>query len=384
MGLHLEKELERNGFTLGHFPSSILCASLGGYLAARSAGQKSSRYGKIEDMVKGLECVTGKGEVLTTRDISHTGGIDLNQLWIGSEGVLGIFTKATLRIYPKPERLLFNGFKFRNMDTAFEAARRLIQSGIRPAVVRLYDKLDTFLFLSSKKSGALSQEATLVKSLKDSVKFASLKAALMIPQTSRTLINYLPTGCLLILMFEGHQRIVTEERRIGLEILLGAGGIDLGDEPGRQWYEHRYSISYNASPIFHEGLFTDTIEVATTWDNILMLYKKMLRALSPHALVMAHLSHVYTDGGSLYFTFVAPLHGLKKSEDLYDLIWDQAMQTCLKVGGTISHHHGIGRLKAKYMEKEWGAGVQLLRAFKKFYDPHQIMNPGKLLDAAKA
>ncbi|EKD42311.1 MAG: hypothetical protein ACD_73C00210G0001, partial [uncultured bacterium] len=150
----------------------------------------------------------------------------------------------------------------------------------------------------------------------------SLKAALKMPQTFQKMINSMPIGCLLVLMHEGNERIVLEEQRIVNEISKGLSGEDLGKHPGLHWYENRYKVSYQASKLFLAGNFTDTIEIAASWENLYLLYQKMIKVLGKHCIVMAHLSHVYSDGGSLYFTFAAPLNGLQKSEALYDLIWE--------------------------------------------------------------
>ncbi len=379
MGMHLENELQRKGYTLGHFPSSIVCASLGGYLAARSAGQCSSRYGKIEDMVKNIEVVTGTGEVIQTRDVSNGEGIDLNSVFVGSEGTLGLITKATLRIFPNPPARVFRGIRFENMKTAIEGVRRVMQSGLKPAVIRLYDPLDTFLILShsdAKKGGVMS---LLIKPVLDFLHDGSLKAGLRLPRVLSFARHLLPSKCLLVLVNEGNERLAAEEQKIILKIFEDLNGEDLGEDPARAWFDHRYAVAYKASPLFMAGAFTDTMEVATTWDKIELLYQTIKKAMSDKALVMAHLSHVYTEGGSLYFTFVAPLKGLHASEALYDQIWDKGMKACLKVGGVISHHHGIGRLKTKYMEGEWEKGLHFLEAFKELYDPYKIMNPGKLM-----
>ncbi|MBI2341066.1 MAG: FAD-binding oxidoreductase [Deltaproteobacteria bacterium] len=384
MGYTLEKELQRKGYSLGHFPSSILCASLGGYLAARSAGQSSSRYGKIEDMVRELEVVTGKGEIIQTRDVGNGDGIDLNQIFVGSEGTLGFITKATLRIYPLAPHQAFRGVRFKNMKTGMEAVRRIMQTGLKPAVVRLYDEIDTLLFMGYKKQkGVIEALSGLTVPFRKFLMSPSLWGALSAPKLVAPVLSHLPTGCLLILMHEGIERLVAEEQKIVMEICHDLGGADLGEEPGRVWFEHRYSVSYKASPLFHSGAFVDTIEVAATWDRMEALYKAVLKAMSPHCLVMAHLSHAYAEGGSFYFTFLAPLSGLKKSEALYDLIWDEGIEACQEIGGVISHHHGVGRLKAKYMDREWGEGAALYRRFKDHFDPHGIMNPGKLVELKK-
>ncbi len=382
MGMHLENELQRKGFTLGHFPSSIVCAGLGGYLAARSAGQTSSRYGKIEDMVQSLQMVSGRGDIIDTRDVANREGIDFNQMFLGSEGTLGILTQATLRIYPTPPAQAFRGIRFNNLKSGLEAIRRIMQSGLKPAVIRLYDVLDTLLFLSHGKKGKKTSLPVFLESLADLLYGQSVKAALQVPKILSMASRLVSSGCLLVLMHEGHERLVAEEQKTVLSICKNLGGEDLGEEPGRAWHEHRYSVSYKASALFYSGAFTDTIEVATTWDKLYPLYAEMKKAMASHALVLAHISHAYTEGASIYFTFVAPLQGLRRAEKLYDLIWDRAMKSCQKVGGIISHHHGVGRLKAKYMKNEWGEGLGLYHLFKNHFDPNGIMNPGKLVSDA--
>jgi len=378
-GVPLEDELNRKGYTLGHFPSSILCAGLGGYLAARSAGQLSNLYGKIEDMVRTMEIVTGRGDIIQTRDVNNSSGVDLNQIFVGSEGTLGILTKATLRVYPLAEKTLFRAIRFPNIQAGMEAIRRFMQAGLKPAVVRLYDEFDSVFLLSHKQGKSKIQYPDFVKHLAHSVKFKSLRGALVLPSFFQELTKVIPTGCLLILMHEGYEKIINEERKYVTQICLDVGGENLGEELGHHWHEHRYDVSYQASHLFYAGVFTDTIEVATTWDNLHRLYTGMIRALQSKCLVMAHLSHAYNDGCSIYFTFLAPLKGSKKSLAIYDQIWDIAMKTCQKLDSVISHHHGIGRLKAKFIGDEWGpGGVGLFQKIKKYYDPEGIMNPGKL------
>lgn len=377
-GRNLEEGLNRRGFTLGHFPSSIGCATLGGYLAARSAGQASSLYGKIEDLVQGLEVVTGTGDLIRTRGVRNRAGIDLNHVFLGSEGILGLFTQATLKIHPLPEKKLFRGIRFRDLKTGMEAMRRIMQSGLRPSVLRLYDELDSWLFLSAKGDSRGKRITDFFIPLARNLKYRSLKTLLRLPQTVNAATKFIPGGCLLILQHEGSARLIAEELRVCLKIAKGLDGTDLGEGPGLYWEKHRYSVAYNASPLFYSGSFTDTIEIAAPWEHLLPTYRAVTRALSKHALVMAHLSHVYPEGGSFYFTFVAPLSGLKKSEELYDRIWNEALKACQENEAVISHHHGVGRLKAKFMDEEWGDGLRLLKAFKDAYDPSRILNPGAL------
>lgn len=377
MGMHLEDRLLRQGYTLGHYPSSIICASVGGYLAARSAGQQSSRYGKIEDRVRSLEMVDGRGRVIQTHDIKTTPGLDFNQMIMGSEGTFGIITKTTLKIFPRPPERSFSSWKFPDMKTAMEAMRQVMQSGLKPSVMRLYDELDTLLLLSIRE-----KEDDLVPGRLDplvqKLQGLTLRSVLSFPQLLQNIMGLIPSGCLVVIVHEGHPRLIKEEKKIIKEIAKNLGAKDEGKDPAEHWFEHRYSVSFKASPLMASGLFTDTIEMATTWDNLHNLYKGMVKALTPYALVMAHLSHVYTDGGALYFTFVAPMKGLKKSEKLFDQIWDKALKTGQEYGAVISHHHGIGRLKAKAMTDEWGKGALIYQKLKRFFDPDGMMNPGKL------
>lgn len=384
-GLQLENELERRGFTLGHFPSSILVATLGGYLAARSAGQHSSKYGKIEDMIIDLEFVDGRGSIHRTSEVYRDKGLDWTQALVGSEGTLGIITKARLRIYPKPEAQRFHAFRFQKMEYGMEALRRIMQTGIKPDVLRLYDELDTMMMFSKMKDRTGNAELiaqVIPERLKDAV--ANLKTRLMaLAFHSHRLINtigrFTPSGCLFVIMLEGHPRLIDKEMELIQSICKAMGGSDEGAEPAHYWHEHRYSVSYKAPKLFTEGAFTDTMEVATTWDNMAALYHGVFNALQSQALVLAHVSHVYADGAAIYFTFVSPLIGLKRSLKAYDKLWQTALGAVQKFGGVISHHHGIGRLKSYHLKKEWGEAIGLYKQLKEFFDPNGILNPGVLL-----
>jgi alkyldihydroxyacetonephosphate synthase len=182
-------------------------------------------------------------------------------------------------------------------------------------------------------------------------------------------------GCRLIIGLEG-SRIRTEvEARLVMSELERAGANDLGEEPGRHWFEHRYDVSYKMSPVFRGGLFVDTMEVASTWERLMDLYRAVRQAIAERAVVMAHFSHAYPEGCSIYFTFFAPL---EEAERTYDAIWQAGMAAASRVGGTISHHHGVGLLKGPAMLGEHREAMALLRALKASFDPDGIMNPGKL------
>ena len=379
----LERELKRRHWTLGHFPSSIYAATLGGYLACRSAGQFSSLYGKIEDMVEAMQVVLADGRIVELAEVRQRPGVlDLQELFLGSEGTLGIVTEATLRVHPQPEHQEFFGFLFPNLESGLEAIRSIMQAGLTPAVARLYDELDTKLFSSYKKDEA---EKSWLKPLEAAIhpllhwtKESALKLALRNTSWLRGAERLLPSHCMLILGFLGEGAAVPLQAERARALCLERRGRDLGEKPGRYWLEHRYSVSYKLSPLFDEGYFADTMEVATTWNNLDHLYRAVREAVGEFALVLAHFSHAYPEGCSIYFTFVGYRSTEAESEALYDKIWNLALSACHQAGGTISHHHGVGVLKAAFMEAEWGASFRRLQSIKDKLDPNGILNPGKL------
>lgn len=374
-GLQLEKMLNRRGFTLGHFPSSILSACLGGYLAARSAGQLSSKYGKIEDMIIDLKFVDGLGRSQQTSDVSRTNGLDLTQILVGSEGTLGIITQARLKIFPLPLTQIFQAYTVPSVAIGVDLLRRIMQTGMRPAVLRLYDKLDTLLMSASGKS-SFELPPNLLSGLPaiKHIKSLSLRMFFLSYRLINEAAKLSPLGCQLIIMLEGEKELTVLQHKLIRRLAYGEAK-DLGDSPARLWHESRYSISYKSSKLFAAGAFTDTMEVATTWDNLIPLYEAVMAALSPLCLLLAHISHVYDEGAAIYFTFVGPLLGETRSLLRYDKIWHTALTTVQKHHGVISHHHGIGRLKKPHIRKEWGEAKQIYRQVKEFFDPHRVLNP---------
>ena len=379
MGEVLERALNAQGFTLGHFPSSIYTSTLGGWLATRSAGQFSSRYGKIEDMVLSVRAVLGTGQAIATAERPRRGP-DLAQLLVGSEGTLCTFTGATLRIHPVPEHRAFRGIRFGTVAEGVEAIRQIFRAGLRPAVVRLYDPFDTALVGRSKPH----QDGAVPPSLRGALE-SDLLPALSRRLTPRTLghpwlLNraaHLLRECLLVLVFEGETRRTTREEAAARPLWLRAGGEDLGEVPGRNWFEHRYAVSYKMSKVFDAGALVDTMEVAATWDRVLDVYERVRAAVGRLAFALCHFSHAYPEGCSLYFTFVASAPA-QDEERRYDDLWRVALQAAVSAGATVSHHHGIGLLKSRELRAELGEGRRMLVALKQAFDPDGIMNPGKL------
>ena len=382
IGENLERELSTHGLSLGHFPSSIYCSTLGGWLAARSAGQLSNKYGKIEDMCQSLTAVLGTGELVRVR-ARPSAGADLTQLLIGSEGTLGFITEATMFAVPAPAARVYRAVRFRTLESGAEAIRRILRDGLRPAVVRLYDPFDTVIAGKGKTefTATDTHHRDNVQIIQERAPLAAklaVRAALGKPAALNRLADLL-RECLLILVFEGDADLASAEDEQALILCRELGGVDLGASPARHWMEKRYAVSYKQSKMFAAGAFADTMEVAATWDRVLPVYREVRRAVAPLGFIMAHLSHAYVEGCSLYFTFSATASTPDEVAERYDAIWREALGAATEAGATVSHHHGVGFAKAERMHAELGgAGVQLLRAVKSTFDPDAILNPGKL------
>jgi alkyldihydroxyacetonephosphate synthase len=336
-GTPLEATLRADhSVTLGHWPQSIDLSTVGGWLACRSAGQLSTRYGKIEDMVLGLDVVLADGRTV------HTGGApraavgpDLTQLFVGSEGTLGIITGARLRVHPAPIGEVRAAFRYDTFVDGLDACRRILRRGATPAVLRLYDAVE-----ADRHFGTGADTLLLVLDEGDPV------------------------------LIDSVLRVVHEEcadARAGDPALLDT------------WLAKRNDVSALHHYI-EQGAVVDTMEVAARWSMLPGVYDAVLdalRAFDDVVVASAHLSHAYTDGGCLYFTF-GGFPPKEQREDFYRRTWDAAMEATVTHGAALSHHHGIGLNRARYARAALGTGHDVLVAAKAALDPVGIFNPGKL------
>lgn len=377
-GQQLEDWLQARGFTLGHSPSSIACSTVGGWAAARSAGQFSSRYGVFEDLVLGLTAVA------PARGVFRVGlGGDAPPGWLelllGSEGTLGVVTEVTLRVCPTPAARWLRGYEVADVGAAVALMRQLLQGELHPAVVRLYDPVDTRIGgrTRPKHASGAGTESFVRRWLREvdalpAVRRRTLALPLALPSLVNRLLDGVAAGCLLIVGFEGDADVVASTSAAG-HAIVSAGARDLGPEPGERWFASRHAVSYKLMPVFERGGFADTMEVGARWSSLEATWSAVRAALAPHAVVMAHLSHLYPEGGSIYFSFAG-----RGDRDTYQRTWQAALRAVLDAGATTTHHHGVGELKAAAATEEVGPAVAGWRALKAELDPAGVMNPGRL------
>ena len=360
----LERHLAERALTLGHYPQSFEYVSLGGCAATRSAGQASSGYGAIERMVLGLRVTAPAGEIELPAMPASAAGPSLRQLLIGSEGTLGVICELSLRVRAAPEEKTYEGIFFENFSAGVEVLRELAQQGASPDVARLSDEQETRMSLALAGSGGVKGR---------------------LGRLYLTARGY-RDGCLAIFGYEGSQREVQARRARALEVARGGGGLTVGRSPGEAWRAGRFSAPYLRDELLTQGVMVETLETATQWSNLQRLHSAVGRAIDSAlkecgtpGLVMCHVSHLYETGASLYFTFVARQ---REGEEIaqWRSVKQAASRAIVQGGGTITHHHAVGRDHAQWMRAEVGdTGTAALRALKAQLDPAGIMNPGKLL-----
>jgi alkyldihydroxyacetonephosphate synthase len=351
-GPDAEELLGAQGHSIGHFPQSFRFATIGGYAATRSSGQDSAGYGRFNDMVRGLQVVTPVGVLDLGRAPESAAGPDLREVFSGSEGLFGIITRVRLRVHPTPETVRYEAWSFPDFETGAAALRAVVQTGTGPTVIRLSDEAETGVNLATTESIGEQQ---------------------------------ITGGCLSITLFEGTAEH-TESRHAETRALMQAhGATSLGEGPARAWEHGRFNAPYLRDSLLAAGALCETLETATTWSNLGNLKSAVTEALTTTlaesgtpALVMCHISHIYTTGASLYFTIVAGQRG--DAFEQWMTAKTAACEAITRVGATITHHHAVGADHRPYMTAEIGPlGVKVLQAVKDVVDPAGILNPGKLI-----
>ncbi|WP_414646278.1 FAD-binding oxidoreductase [Corynebacterium sp. UBA2622] len=348
--------LAEEGLQLGHFPQSFPYATIGGFAATRSSGQNSAGYGRFDEMVRAMTVVTPTGVIEVGQAAPATAaGPALKELFLGSEGTFGIITRVRLRVHPIPAAKLYEAFSFPTFAEGVAALRAVEQAGAGPTVLRLSDEIESSVNLTSTDNiGGRGEEEH--------------------------------TGCLALTLFEGTAVHAESRRAETRALMLAHGGTSLGEGPAREWERGRFGAPVLRDSLIDAGALCETLETATDWSNVPAVKKAVTAALSRElvadgspALIMCHVSHVYAEGCSLYFTVVADAGPEPRAR------WSRAKaaatEAMASTRATITHHHAVGTDHLPWMDREIGRmGIDILRAVKRQVDPAGIMNPGKTFD----
>jgi alkyldihydroxyacetonephosphate synthase len=363
-GPEAEAALGRCGLTLGHFPQSFEYATIGGFAATRSAGQASSGYGRFDALVSSVRLLAPAGD-LETLETPHTAaGPALREVAIGSEGVLGVIPDVTVRVRPAPAARRYEAWMAESFEAGSEIVRALAQGPGLPEIIRVSDEEET------EGTLALSGPRGLGGRLFD--RYLGLRGR--------------RRGALVVAGFEGDEEAVARRRALSVRALRDGAAAYLGQSAGRAWEHGRYQGPYLRDTLMEIGAMVETLETSHTWSRLGELHAAVGAAIrgalseqGTPGLVFCHLSHAYADGASLYFTFISRARRGAELEQ-WGAVKRAASEAIVAHGGTITHHHAIGRDHTPYMEAEVGkTGLEVLRAVKNQLDPTGIMNPGKLL-----
>lgn len=346
-GLEAEEAVAERGLTIGHWPQSVAISTVGGWVSTRAAGQFSTAYGSIEDIVHSIEAVLPNGDVVRLGKAPRAAaGPDLRHLLLGAEGTMGIVTGVTLALRRQPERRAYSAYYTPSLAAGFEAQRSIVQSEWLPPVMRQYDASEVARNFRDYKSEDRG---------------------------------------ILLMVHEGPSTRVAAELEAVDAIARGAGLEPAPGEIGPHWMERRNHVP-TWTDLFERDLVADTIEVSAPWTRIDAVYEDVVASLREVEAVVAasaHSSHVYRTGINLYFTFVARHEDSADMQATYLDCWRRVMEATARQGGGIAHHHGAGRLRKPYLVHDLGeTGVSLLRRLKAAVDPQGMMNPGNLVPDA--
>jgi alkyldihydroxyacetonephosphate synthase len=363
-GPEAEAALSKHGVILGHYPQSFEYATIGGFAATRSAGQASSGYGRFDALVSSVRLISPVGELRTLETPHTAAGPALRELIVGSEGIFGVIPEVTVRVRPAPRQRRYEAWIAESFEAGAEIVRALAQGPGLPDVIRVSDEEETEVSLS------LSGPRGIAGGLFGG--YLSLRRR--------------RGGCLIIVGIEGEEEAVARRRALSVRELRRGGAVYLGQAAGRSWEHGRYQGPYLRDKLMDMGAMVETLETSHTWTRLGELHaavgaaiRDALAAQGTPGLAFCHLSHAYPDGASLYFTFISRARHGEEIEQ-WRAVKRAACEAIVATGGTITHHHAVGRDHAPYMGAEVGReGLEALRAMKEQLDPAGIMNPGKLL-----
>lgn len=341
----LESYANELGYSIMHIPSCLTCGTIGGALAHRGIGIMSTKYGKIDDQCISMEVVLPDGEIINTLPVpKHAAGPDLNQIFIGSEGTLGVITKASFRMVEQPESRKFRAILFKDFSTGLKACREIVQK-VKPSILRLFDEAETVSII-------------------------------------KRVIGFSRKGSFMNYAVEGIREIVDIEERIILDIVKKYEGEDLGSEYGEKWYENRVTFFYPGHIMNNPQMF-GTMDTVSTYENTEKIYWAMKHAVEDNfkgVRFIAHCSHWYDWGTMIYDRFIMdePPEDPAEAIRLHNEIWNAGVRAAIANGGVINDHHGIGLKLSRLMKEQYGPAMKVFQGLKKSLDPNGIMNPYKL------
>ncbi|WP_341974632.1 FAD-binding oxidoreductase [Microbacterium sp. LWO13-1.2] len=353
-GPDAEALLTARGYELGHYPQSFRYATIGGFAAARSSGQNSAGLGRFDAMVTGIRVATPTGDIELGRSPGSAAGPDLIRVFLGSEGIFGVITEVRVRVHPVPRDRILESWSFPDFARGADGLRQVAQHGGGPTVIRLSDEAETAV--------SLAQVGRIGKAL--------------------------AKGASIVTVYEGEG--ISDRRARTSALLTAAGGTSSGEGAAEEWLDGRFDGPYLRDALLDAGVFCETLETATTWSNLHALRSAVTASLhegitdaGARPYVMCHVSHIYPTGASLYFTVLASI----RSDPLeaWEVIKGRVNDAIIATGGTISHHHAVGRDHAPWLEQEIGeTGVRILAAIKRELDPSGILNPGAVISMDRA
>jgi alkyldihydroxyacetonephosphate synthase len=371
-GPRLEEQLAAQGYTFGHFPDSFAQSTLGGWIATRSSGMQSDRYGDIADLTKGLRVATPSGTLVTRPIPAMSTGPSIREMVIGSEGRLGIITEATVHVQRIPERRVILGYLFPTFGAGLEAMREIAASEASVSVTRVSDANET------QFSFAMRVRPTLLDKLQSRALALFLERRRGFDRKRMSLS---------FIGFEGSERHVAEQRKLVGSIVKRHGGLCIGAGPGELYDQKKFDTPYIRDFLLDRGALGDVSETAMPWSRLTVVYDAVTAAargafadVGVPGYLMCHLSHSYHAGACLYFTFAfTPTRGGDMLEE-YEVVKSAIQQAFVDNGATLSHHHAVGTEHARWLEQDISApGVAMLEALFAGTDPGRHLNPGKIV-----
>jgi alkyldihydroxyacetonephosphate synthase len=372
LGPHLEQQLNARGWTIGHFPDSFNHSALGGWIATRSSGMQSDKYGDIADLTRAVRVVTPNG-VLATRNVpSSSSGPSVREMILGSEGRLGIITEATVQVHRLPEERTILGYLFPDWSRALRAMHDIAASDAAPSVTRVSDAGETQFSFATKKDGGLPD------------KLQSIALKLFLER-----VKHFDTSemCLSFIGYEGTPDHVKRQRKLVGEIVSTHGGLCVGSSPGEMYDQKKFDTPYIRDFLLDRGGLADVSETSAPWARLEPLYdgataaaRKAFDDMGVKGWVMCHLSHSYHSGACLYFTFAFKESPGADGLEQYDRVKSAIQNSFMELGATLSHHHAVGLEHAQWLDQDISpAGVAMVKSLLAGVDPGRNLNPGKII-----